>query len=161
MDPMTQLFIGLLLTGLLLIGVEIYLPGGVVGVLGAMALIGAGVVGFTAFGFQGGFLAALGILFLSGACLFIWLKYFPKTSMGRRLTLSQDGKAFKATADFKALIGKTGEAVSDLRPSGIALIEGHRYDVTTDNTWIVAKERVVVSAVEGNRILVKPLKPQT
>ena len=54
MDPMTQLFIGLLLTGLLLIGVEIYLPGGVVGVLGAMALTGAGVVGFRAFGFQGG-----------------------------------------------------------------------------------------------------------
>jgi membrane-bound serine protease (ClpP class) len=161
MDSMLQLFIVLVLTGLLLLGAEIYLPGGVVGVIGVLALIGAMGAGFGAFGIQGGMVAAVAIIVMSGLFLFIWIKLFPKTSAGRRMTLSQDGKSFKAAEDYSSLVGKEGEAVSDLRPAGIALIDGRRMDVIADGTWITAKGRIVVSAVEGNRILVKPAKPKS
>ncbi|HBA83950.1 MAG TPA: hypothetical protein DCZ95_07655 [Verrucomicrobia bacterium] len=158
MDSMLQLFFVLLTTGLLLIGAEIYLPGGVVGAIGILALIGAMAVGFGAFGLQGGFLAAVAILALSGIFLFVWIKLFPQTSMGRKLTLSRDGKDFKSSPDYHTLLGKEGEAISDLRPSGIASIQGHRVDVVADGVWIAAQSRILVASVEGNRILVRPVK---
>ena len=92
---MVELFAILIIAGLFLIGAEIFLPGGIIGFIGGMCLLGAVVVGFVAFGVQGGILASLFIIFLAGVCLVIWIKYFPKTRMGRSLTLSDDGKAFQ------------------------------------------------------------------
>ena len=67
-----------------------------------MCLLAAVVVGFVAFGIQGGLLVSLLIIVLAGVCLVIWIKYFPKTRMGRSLTLSDDGKAFKsASPEFR------------------------------------------------------------
>jgi membrane-bound ClpP family serine protease len=48
-----------------------------------------------------------------------------------------------------------GTAITDLRPSGTALIGGKRLDVVTRGDYIEKGSEVRVSAVEGSRIVVR------
>jgi membrane-bound serine protease (ClpP class) len=155
---MVELFAILIIAGLFLIGAEIFLPGGLIGFIGGMCLLAAVIVGFAAFGIQGGMFASLIIIVMAGVYLVIWIKYFPKTRMGRSLTLSDDGKAFKsASPEFINLLNKEGIALSILRPSGIAKIDGKRVDVVADGSWIDSGKSIKVTRVEGVRILVKEI----
>ena len=159
---MVELFAILIIAGLFLIGAEIFLPGGIIGFIGGMCLLAAIVVAFVAFGIQGGLLATLLIIVLSGVCLVVWIKYFPKTRMGQSLTLSDDGKTFKsASPEFMDLLNKEGVALSILRPAGIATIDGKRVDVVADGSWIESGKPIKVTRVEGVRILVRELAPAT
>ena len=56
---MVELFAILIIAGLFLIGAEIFLPGGIIGFIGGMCLLAAVIVGFAAFGIQGGILSFL------------------------------------------------------------------------------------------------------
>ncbi|MBM4156056.1 MAG: hypothetical protein FJ221_13680 [Lentisphaerae bacterium] len=147
----------LIVTGILMLGAEIYVPGGILGVLGALCLVGAMVAGFfidTRFGF----LSAGLIIVLSAAGLYLFVLVFPKTGAGRSLTLTTDGRDFKAAPDGDgALEGRTGTAESALRPSGIALVDGRRMDVIATGLWIEPGTRIRITAVHGSRIEVAPV----
>lgn len=156
MNPWT-VYAVLIAAGIFMLGAEIYVPGGILGVLGVLCLVGAIVTGFV-ISTQFGFLSAALIIIGSAAGLYLWVRMFPKTSAGRRLTLSADGKAFKAAPDDAPdLAGKVGIAGTALRPGGIAAIDGRRVDVIAAGVWIDAGARIRVSAVHGNRIEVVPL----
>jgi membrane-bound serine protease (ClpP class) len=156
MDSAVQLYIILVIAGMFLIGAEIFLPGGVIGVMGGLALLAAVFVGFAAFGPHAGLLSALLIIIVAGICIVIWIKFFPKTAMGKSLTLSKDGKAVKSgSPEFKALEGRRGIVLSTLRPAGIADIDGRRVDVVADGSWIQAGKTVVVTQVDGVRVIVR------
>jgi membrane-bound serine protease (ClpP class) len=149
-------YVILVVAGVLLVGVEIYIPGAVVGVIGALALVGAAVVGFVAFPPPWGLFSALGILVMCGAGLVFWIRYFPRTTAGRRLTLEHDGREFRQQVpELQSLVGKEGTADSPLRPSGIALIDGARRDVIADGQFIPAGTRVKVVAMQGNHMIVR------
>lgn len=51
--------------------------------------------------------------------------------------------------------GATGQALTDLRPAGTALIEGHRVDVLTEGEHLLRGDAVEVTRVEGSRIFVQ------
>jgi membrane-bound serine protease (ClpP class) len=57
--------------------------------------------------------------------------------------------------DTPSLMGMTGVALGDLRPSGFADINGQRVDVVTRGEYIGAGERVEVLADEGYRRVVR------
>lgn len=148
-------YITLLICGLFLIGIEIFVPGGVLGALGAAALIGAVIIGFHTFPAWGGWISLLCILGLSGLALLIWIKYFPKSPIGKALSLSQ-GISKKDQDDTMWHPGMTGTTLSELRPAGKATIEGKRADVIADNgTWISKNTAVEITHTAGNRIYVK------
>ena len=52
-------------------------------------------------------------------------------------------------------MGKTGKAVTALRPAGIAEIDGARMNVSTYGNFIEPGKPVVVAAVEGLNVFVK------
>jgi len=144
----------LLACGLFLIGVEIFIPGGVVGAAGAAALIGAAVIGFKIFPLWLGWLSLLFILILTALAAFVWMKYFPKSRMGKALSLTQKiSKKDQDDSSWKA--GMKGTALSTLRPAGKATIDGLRADVIADGTWIEQNSAIEVIKVEGNRIYVR------
>lgn len=145
----------LLVCGLFLIGAEIFVPGGVLGVAGAAALIGAAVIGFMTFPLLLGWLSLFLILALAGAAVFVWMKYFPKSPIGRALSLNRELKTGEGT-EPKWSVGMNGKTLSTLRPSGKAEIDGRRADVIAGNgTWIEQNASIEVIKVEGNRIYVK------
>lgn len=59
------------------------------------------------------------------------------------------------TSEFSPLLGATGEAVTVLRPSGKALIEGRLVDVISDGPFVPAGANVVVVQVQKNRVVVR------
>jgi membrane-bound serine protease (ClpP class) len=153
----TTLLIMLLAAGSLLIGAEIFIPGAVAGTLGAFALVGAVVV---AFGISTvcGFYVAVGVIVLSGITVVLWIKLFPRSSIGKSMTLSEDGKTFKAASPHLALLGKTGVAHSELRPAGFALIDGQRVDVVGESGMISQGQAIKVVRIDGNRIVVRKVE---
>ncbi len=156
MQSHTQLYITLVAAGLFLLGAEIFVPGGIIGTIGALALVAAIIVGFLAFGAQGGLLSGIVIVLLSGVAMILWAKFFPRTGMGRHLTLSLSGKLFKAPpADLKKLVGKEGVALTILRPSGMARIDGRRVDVVADGSYIEEGRPIEVIEVDGARVVVR------
>jgi membrane-bound serine protease (ClpP class) len=83
-----------------------------------------------------------------------WVRWF---GGGEELVL--DGAGRFATDDFhdrrKYLGGRRGIAVSGLRPSGVAEIDGKRVDVVTAGGYIPAGERIEVVRDDGYRRVVE------
>jgi membrane-bound serine protease (ClpP class) len=153
------MFAALVVGGLLLMGIELFIPGGIVGTVGGMCLLGAVVIGFREFGPEIGWLVALGILVLLGIATYLWLKVFPRTRIGKRMTVDIHEADFKATPDhLEQLVGKEGDAVTDLRPVGFVTIGGKRVDVVSDGGIIPRGTRVKVAKVEGFKVIVKAVE---
>lgn len=149
-------YVGLLAAGLLLIVAEVFIPGGVAGVIGGLALLAAMGIGLATFPAPWGFLSALAIVVFGGIGLLLWVQLFPRSRVGKRIALRTDGAGFKSASPSHELVGATGEAVTALRPGGIALIGGKRYDVLAENgEWIPAGAALRVRAVHGSDLLVR------
>ena len=153
MEPIT-LYFTLLLTGFILIGMEIFIPGGILGIVGGIAWLFAAGIGFRNFPDPWNFISGISLLLCGILTFVIWIKYFPKSSMGKTLSLQEDGRDFKSHNVDNLAIGTPGEALSSLRPSGFATIDGQRVDVVTDGEWIGAGEPIKVSSTSGGHISV-------
>jgi membrane-bound serine protease (ClpP class) len=87
---------------------------------------------------------------------FIW-KLLPKSQTFNKLILnenlpSKSGYAAKPT--FEYLVGQTGKALTDLRPSGSAIINDERIDVVTEGDYIERGNEIIVKKVEGSKVVV-------
>ncbi len=155
MSPLSW-YTALLAAGLLLIIAEVFIPGGVAGVIGGVALLAAMGVGLFSFPPPWGFLSAIAIVLVGGIGLLLWVQLFPRTRTGRRITLQADSAAYKSSAPPSAhWIGTTGETLTALRPAGIALLDGKRVDVLADGgEWIAVGTPIRVSAIRDGNLLV-------
>jgi membrane-bound serine protease (ClpP class) len=113
----------------------------------------------------------VGTLFLTGtligtpAMIVIGLKMFPKTFVGKKLILSfsqerEDGFASYSTERYDGLEGTEGEALTMLRPSGMARFDGKKYSVVTSGELIEKGTAIRVVKVEGSRVVVRSVKPE-
>ncbi len=154
MEPLT-LYITLLLAGFMLIGMEIFVPGGILGSIGTVAWLVAAGVGMVKFETPWNVLSAFVLLLMGVLTFVVWIKYFPKSRMGKSLTLDDSTKNYKAhrTVDEYS-VGTPGEAISTLRPSGIARFDGQRVDVVADGEWIEAGQPVKISSTTSGHISV-------
>ncbi len=144
--------------GLVFVLLEVFFPSfGILGTIAAGCIIAGGVLAFRA---EEGFATYLLLAFLlvPGVTM-IGLKLFPKTPMGKRLTIG--GSSFDASeaaagsgAGLTDYIGRVGVAETPLRPSGKAAFDGRRLDVVTRGELVQAGRRVKVVRVEGNRVFV-------
>jgi membrane-bound serine protease (ClpP class) len=156
----------LVAAGVLLIALEIFIvPGvtvaGLAGVLAiaaglAMALVGAGATLSFAIAALGRVAAALLVAMVAAVAL---LRVLPRLPFGRRLVLeagmpAANGYVSPAAADRLAL-GRTGTALSPLRPAGVAEIDGRRVDVVSDGEFVESGTAIEVTRVDGNRIVVR------
>ncbi len=152
-----SLFIILFVIGILLVGAELFVPGGILGALGGIMLLGAiGAAFFVSPTF--GLMVAAAAAVLSVISIALWITLFPRTSLGRKMTLAQDSKAFSSVEDgLRELIDKEGVASSDLRPGGFATIDGRRVNVVSEGGMVSRGTRIQVTMTEGNRVVVRPL----
>ncbi len=156
---MNNIFTVLVIAGMMLIGVEVFIPGGVLGTLGAVALLAAAIIAFQIFSPSTATAIAFGMIVMAGGVIALWIRFFPRTSIGRKMTVSLDLMSSKGTeAHLPSLLGKTGVTLTPLRPAGYVDIDGHRIDVVTHGEMIEMKTRIRVTAIEGNRVVVEPLE---
>ncbi len=86
------------------------------------------------------------------------IRYLPKTKLFNRIAMGlvqRSGDASTSAESSSDLIGQRGVALSDLRPAGKAEIGGVRYDVVTEGGYIEKGKTVVVSEVQGVRVVVR------
>jgi membrane-bound serine protease (ClpP class) len=132
-----------------------FLPGGVLGALGGMALLGAVILGYVEFGPIVGTVmcGAIASVVLIGFCA--WMAAFPRTAVGRKLTLGSALSSGSKLPDATALVDLEGIAITPLRPAGTARIGDRRVDVVAEGAFIASGEAIVVTVAEGARIVVR------
>ena len=149
----------LLIVGLLLICAEIVVPGGIVGAIGALMVIGSAILTFMEYGPMVGTVYLFIAAGLTAVALRIMVKALLNTPLGNLVVLKknlEESKSFEAGQD--ALLGQSGQALTDLRPAGTAEIRGQRVDVVTEGLFVARGASVKVVAVEGARVVVRPME---
>ena len=153
--------------GLALIIVEVFvIPGfGITGVIGLFLMLGS--VFYTFFSETGDFSTALLWLsisiILTSALAILATIFLPKSSPFQRFALStvmsaDQGYHSAGMDDFHSFVGKTGVALTPLRPAGTARIENKRLDVVTVGNFINENTPIKVLEVEGSKISVEALE---
>ena len=152
----TMFGIGLLVVaGLVLIGVEFYMPGFVLATVGIILLLTADFICLNHYGVNwaaGLFVAEVALALGTG---YVVIQTIPQTAAGKRMILSHSQTNAAAVAPALELVGAEGVAQTTLRPSGMAEIDGKRLDVVAESDMIDRGCAIKVVAVEGNRIVVR------
>jgi membrane-bound serine protease (ClpP class) len=149
------LVITLIVAGAVLLLLETVLPGLIAGMLGLLCLIAAIVQSYIQFGPETGTYVLFGVVVGLIVGTLIWIKVFPQTRFARVFMSNRTVGDIKA--DKPELLNQTGSALTPLRPSGTALINGHRVDVVTEGAMIDRDTPIRVVAIEGMRVVVRAL----
>lgn len=89
--------------------------------------------------------------------ILIGFKLLAKSPVTLKKKLSSEDGVVVQSAELKHYIGKEGVAFTDLRPSGIAVIEEERLDVVTEGKYLNKDTKIVVVSVSGNQIIVNQI----
>ena len=149
--------------GLLLLELFV-IPGfGIAGIAGIALMLGS-----IFFVFQNAYKLETAVFALSFSIILtfafaIALSYvLPKTRTWNHLVLSaamDSGSGFHSAPreDFQEYVGKTGVALTPLRPAGTVRVDDKRLDVVTVGDFIVRETPVKIINVEGSKIFVEAI----
>lgn len=149
----------LLILGLLLVFLEFYLPGAILGALGAIFIVSSYVVLI----YQGTTPLEFGLFFL-GSMLAIYglirfaLWRIPRAKPGRSIYLKGDQEGYVASHFDKNAIGKEGVVLTDLKPGGYILIDGVQHQAISIEGYVSKGRKITVLSGEGESLLVKEVK---
>lgn len=163
--------VAIFIVGLALILLEIFVfPGfGLAGVAGIVLMCVAILMGMVEH-YPGGpaipplpefkipVLRLSGAILLSTIGLLIAARFLPRTTLFDSLVLqsaTHRDAGFLASEDTAHMTGRTGIAVSQLRPAGVAQFGDQRLNVVTRGDFIEPGARIVVAEAHGNRIIVE------
>jgi len=149
----------LALIGYLLIFLEFYLPGGVMGSAGAIVLIASVVVYATA---TDSLVWVMLFILVQAVVLIFLIRYILKRiqSSGQKETiyLDTDQSGYHAPTFDHTAVGKEGEAISRLNPAGHVSVDGAHHQAISQSGYIEKGEKVTVVQGRGAYLVVKPSK---
>ena len=149
------IFIG----GIALIGLEMFIPGGIVGTVGVVTLVYA-IIYVNKSTYYIAFILVISLI-LAVILYYVNRNVFHKKLMFLdRLVLNdsistEDG--YVASESRLELLGQKLIAYTDLRPAGVAILDNEKLDVVTDGDFIEKGNKIEVIRVEGMRIVVKKI----
>ncbi|ACL20923.1 protein of unknown function DUF107 [Desulfitobacterium hafniense DCB-2] len=151
--------VALVILGLSFLFLEIFIPGGILGIAG-LVLLSAGIF-LTAESALHGVAYVCTMLLILGILVALSFR-FPRTRrFWQRFSLNakqSNREGYVApTVDLESYVGCEGVAISPLRPAGTADFDGKRLDVVTEGGFIDTHSRVKVIAVEGTRVVVRQM----
>lgn len=152
------LIIGFIVAALVLVFFEIILPGGVLGVLGALCVLAATWFGFDAYGVVGGVTVFFGTLVAIAVLVFVEFKLLAKTSLGQKFFLkaSIEGHTREAVAE-DSIIGREGIALTRLNPAGKVAVDGKSYEAHSQDGYIDRDQAIAVVAQDNFKLIIKKL----
>lgn len=149
--------IAVFLAGILCIIIEMLMP-----TVGLLAGAGVAAMLYSVVMTLGGDINAVYAMLVSFAmAVFIFaliVKKLPSSKLWNRLTLkdkSNTANGYVSAEPRDELLGKRGIVVTELRPSGSALIADKLVDVISEGAFLTKGEKIIVVAVNGNRVLVR------
>lgn len=149
-----SLMTGLILLAFVFFFFEIFVPGGILAIVGGVCLLAAA---FIAWGDLGPYWA-IGILVggtLAGfALFFIEIRFITRSPFGRQLRLEQAITAQVRSTEDASLAGKSGVALTSLAPSGKVRVENRIYTAAAADGFIERGAAISVKAVSPFKIIV-------
>jgi membrane-bound serine protease (ClpP class) len=155
--------LALLAAAAVLIFLELLTPVfGVLAVMALAALIAAVWLAFTLSGWLGSVVLAVAALGTPAYTLWLFRALPRSRRLGRRLYLPEADRspadALPEAASLAALVGRSGEAESPLRPSGSVRVDGRRVVGISESGFLEAGTAVTVIAVRGTEVVVRAEK---
>jgi membrane-bound serine protease (ClpP class) len=149
----------LLAVGLLLIFIEFYVPGAIMGIAGGI-LIAISIYDFTLQAQSSWvvFLYLLGVVVSIGLVIkfAIWCITTAKPESSIYSNKNQEG--FVASHFDQTVIGKKGTALTDLKPGGYILVEGKQYQALSQTGYITKGADVLVTGGQEESLNVKLMR---
>ena len=153
--------VALILIGAALIVLEMFVPsGGIIGILAAVAFVGAIVMGFQTNNATGGIILCVSLITACGMVMAM-IKLWPYTPIGKKAMPPDIHVSDAITVNLQHLQGAQGLSKSTLMPNGEVDIDGTRYDAVSQGTLIPQGSIVRVTSVKGNRIQVEMVESAT
>ncbi|WP_081092278.1 MULTISPECIES: nodulation protein NfeD [Peribacillus] len=151
--------LAMFIIGVILVLAEFFIPGGIIGLLGFTAIVGSL---FLASDDPVHMTISLLIAVTVSILAFILLvKVFGKQmKFFRKMILTDATKTeqgYVSNPNRVDLLGVKGKALTDLRPSGTALINDERVDVVTEGSFISRGSSLTIVKVEGSRVVVREI----
>jgi len=144
------------LVGVVVIIAEIILPSG-----GILSIVALAIFGYSLFIVFNEISMIIGFSFVAADLIFIpvlvivGLKLLARSPVTLRKTLSRKEGVSSQSSELESYVGRQGNAVTDLRPAGIAVSNGKRVDVVTRGEYIEKDSAIIVTTVTGNQIIVR------
>lgn len=88
----------------------------------------------------------------------LMIKRMLKTKAWKKISLEQTqtkAEGYSGSLGLENYVGKSGVALTMLRPAGTAQIEDLRLDVVTRGDFIAKDTEIVITRIDGNRIIVE------
>ena len=148
--------------GIGLLVLEAFMPGfGLPGITGVILE----VIALSLTWVEHGALVTLGMLLVVLSILAIAISMSLRSATKGKLSKSQlihhesetNEAGYRSTDDLQVFLGREGQAVTVLRPTGIADFDGVRLSVSSEGDYVAAGTSVRIIKVEGAKILVKAL----
>lgn len=156
----TGFVVTLFVLGIVLLFLEFFVPGGILGVLGLIALI-TGIMLSVESLLQGIIYVSL-LLFTLAVLIALSFRFSTTRRFWERFTLktrqTKNEGYIAPKPSYENFIGTQGVALSQLRPAGTADFSGIRLDVVTEGGFIANGSKILVIAVEGTRVIVRQVK---
>lgn len=148
--------VALFLIGALLLAIELFVPGMIVGIIGGLALLAGVVTAFNLYGALGGILALLGGGLLVGVTLYLEFVVLPKTRLAKKfsMTANVDGTSQPAVAELAEVIDQSGETITPLAPTGYISLHGRRYEAFSQSGFLAKGVSVRVTGLDNFRLIV-------
>lgn len=146
------------LTGMFLILAEFIVPGGICGLVGGLLVLASGGIGVYTFP-EYALEIVTGELVGAALCITFGIIFLSRSRTAKKLFLDATQQAeagFVSAVSDTALIGRTGTALTVLRPAGAIQIDGRRVDAVSTGVYIEKESMVRVTEVHGNRVVVEP-----
>lgn len=143
--------------GVGLVIAEFFLPGGIAGIIGSLAIIGSIIM-------AGGNPLYMGISVLIAVAIAatgmgIIMKFFgKKLHLLNKMVLmdSTDTESgYVSNVNRTELLGKVAKTTTPLRPAGTIELGSERIDVVSEGSYIERGKSVIIVKVEGSRIVVR------
>lgn len=145
--------------GLILVAAEFFVPGGIVGSIGGVFILGSLLFAGESFVHMAYSILIAMVIAVIG--MVILMKFFgKKLHMFNRLVLSDattTEEGYVSNANRIELIGKLGKSMTPLRPAGTVVLDQERIDVVTEGSYVDAGKTVEIIKVEGSRIVVREI----
>lgn len=149
--------------GFILLIAEFFVPGGVVGIIGLVLILGS--VLFTGANFVHMAYSILIAMIIAVIGMVIVMRFFgKKLHVFNRLILTDattTEEGYVSNVNRIELIGKVGITITPLRTAGTISIGNERIDVVSEGGYIDAGKQVEVIKVEGSRIVVRDRTEKT
>jgi membrane-bound ClpP family serine protease len=142
--------------GFIAILLEFFLPGGIMGTVGALFVLGSIIV----FAMNSdSLILTFAYIIITGVSFGLLVKFalwrIQHGTPGKTIYSDDDQEGFVASAWDKTLVGKDGTVSTDLKPGGHITIDGKQYSAISQSGYITSGEGITIIGGEGETLIVK------